>query len=107
MAYEDKRIKMQEQELEYRRNFKWHSIPYSDITNAYLRIEEVKGRLCCSVANFDMYFLVLKRSTGELIKIEASSQEKVKQMLEELKKRNPQTEIGYKKPGEKEQEEEN
>lgn len=94
---EDKKIKLGEQELTYRRGFKWHTLPYEEITHAYLRIEEVKGRLCCSVANFDMHFLMLKTSAGELLKLEASSQEIVKRMLDELKEKNPNVSIGFKK----------
>lgn len=95
---EDKRIKFGDQELTYKRGFKWFSLPYAEITNAYLRIEEVKGKLCCSVANFDMYFLMLKTTSEDLIKIEASSQDIVKRMLEELKQKNEKISIGFKKP---------
>lgn len=98
MNMEDKRIKLEEQALSYRRNLKWHTLPYTEITQAYLRIEEVKGKLCCSVANFDMYFLMLKTKSDELIKIEASSQDIVKQMLDGLKQKNENIEIGFKKP---------
>ena len=94
---EDKRIKLNEQELSYRRNLKWHTLPYTEITQAYLRIEEVKGKLCCSVANFDMYFLMLKTKSDELIKIEARSQDIVKQILDELKQKNPNIKIGFNK----------
>lgn len=94
---EDKKIKFGEQELTYKRGFKWHVLPYEEITHAYLRIEEVKGKLCCGVANFDMHFLMLKTSTGDLLKLEASSQEIVKRMLDELKEKNPNVSIGFKK----------
>ncbi|MCM1123131.1 MAG: hypothetical protein NC416_11155 [Eubacterium sp.] len=94
---EDKKIKLNEQELIYKKGFKWHPLLYSEITQAYLRIEEVNGRLCCGVASFDMYFLMIKTSSDELIKIEASSKEIVKEMLEELKQKNSTIEIGYKK----------
>jgi hypothetical protein len=93
---DDKRIRIKENALEYKKGFKWHALPYSDITQAYLRIEEVQGRLCCGVANFDMYFLMLKTRQDDLLKVEASSQEITKQMLEELKQKNPEIEIGYK-----------
>lgn len=95
---EDKRIKLGDRELTYKKGFKWFSLPYTEITNAYLRIEEVKGKLCCSVANFDMYFLMLKTTSEDLIKIEASSQEIVKRMLDELKSKNEKISIGFKKP---------
>lgn len=97
---EDKKIKFYEQELSYKKGLKWYSLPYEEIEHAYLRIEEIKGRLCCGVANFDLYFLVLKTRSGKLVKAEAGSQETVKEMLEELKKKNDKIEIGFKKPEE-------
>lgn len=49
---EDKKIKLLEQEVEYKKGLKWYKLPYSDIKQAYLRVEEVNGKLCCGVANF-------------------------------------------------------
>lgn len=95
---EDKRIRLRENDIEYKKGFKWHTLPYADIRQAYLRIEEVNGRLCCGVASFDMFFLMLRTTGDELLKIEAASKEIVKQMLEEIKKKNEKTQIGYKKP---------
>ena len=94
---EDKRIKLQEQEVEYKKGLKWYTLPYTDIVQAYLRVEEVNGKLCCGVASFDMFFLMMKTREEELIKVEATSKEIVKEMLEVLKEKNPGIEIGYKK----------
>ena len=94
---EDKKIRLKDQELEYRKGFKWKTIPYDEIVQAYLRIEEVNGRLCCGVANFDMHFLMLKTRSDGLIKIEAASKDVVKGLLEQLKQKNPAIEIGFKK----------
>ena len=94
---EDKKIKLQEQQIEYKKGLKWYSLPYEDIKQAYLRIEEVNGRLCCGVANFDMHFLVLITKEGKDIKVEASSEKIVKEMLSVLKEKNPEMEIGFKK----------
>lgn len=94
---ETQKIKLEESQLVYKKGFKWHAVPYSSITNAYMRIEEVNGRLCCGVASFDMHFLILKTESG-LLKIELESKEIVKAMLEKLHSRNPQIEIGYHKP---------
>ena len=60
-------------------------------------MEEVNGKLCCGVASFDMFFLMMKTKEEELIKVEATSKEIVKEMLEVLKEKNPEIEIGYKK----------
>lgn len=94
---EDKKIHLRDNDIEYKKGFKWHIISYDELKQAYLRVEEVNGRLCCGVASFDMFFLMLKTKAEELIKIEASSRDIVKQMLEEIRKKNEDIEIGYKK----------
>lgn len=99
---ETQKIKLEGSQLVYKKGCKWHTVPYSSITNAYMRIEEVNGRLCCGVASFDMHFLMLK-TEAELIKIELESKEIVKAMLDELHSRNPQIEIGYHKPEKKQE----
>ena len=93
---EDKKIKLNEQNLEYRKGFKWIALSYEEVEKAYLRIEEVNGTLCCGRANFDMYFLMLRLKGGELLKLECTSKESVKEMLELLKEKNAMIEIGYK-----------
>lgn len=94
---EDKKIKLGEERLEYKKGFKWYMLPYSEISHAFLRIEEVNGKLCCGVASFDMYFLMLNTKKGEEIRIEVSSRESAKEMLAVIEKKNPEAEIGYKK----------
>lgn len=93
---EDKKIKLYEHNMEYRKGFKWAELSYEEIEKAYLRIEEVNGTLCCGRANFDMYFLMLQLKGGELLKLECTSKESVKEMLEALKQKNDRIEIGYK-----------
>lgn len=94
---EDKKIRLQDSEIAYKKGFKWYTLPYESVKQAYLRVEEVNGRLCCGVASFDMFFLMLKTVEDELIKVEATSKEIVKKMLEEIKKKNDGIEIGYRK----------
>ena len=93
---EDKKIKLNEENLEYKKGFKWIALSYEEVEKAYLPIEEVNGTLCCGRANFDMYFLMLRLKGGELLKLECTSKESVKDMLEVLKQKNDQIEIGYK-----------
>lgn len=93
----NQKVVLQEKELEYKKGLKWHKLSYPKISKAYLRIEEVKGRLCCGVANFDLYFLMLQTKEGELLKLEIPSKEVAKEMLEELETKNPAIEVGYKK----------
>lgn len=100
MKVEDKKIRLEEQSLSYKKGLKWHTLSYESISNAYLRIEEVNGRLCCGVASFDMHFLMLKTTSGDLVKIECSSKDNVKKILDELALKNSGTiniVIGYNK----------
>ena len=62
-----------------------------------MRVEEVNGKMCCGVANFDMHFLMLKTRAGELVKIGVLPCAQVKEMLERLRMANAQIEIGYRK----------
>ena len=94
---EDKKIHLRDSVIEYKKAFKWYTLPYEAIRQAYLRIEEVNGRLCCAVASFDMFFLVLRTTEDELIKVEATSKDIVKQILEEIRKKNEKVKIGYRK----------
>lgn len=92
---EDKKIRLLDDHIEYKKSFKWHILLYESVKQAYLRVEEVNGRLCCGVASFDMFFLMIKTADDELLKIEAASKDIVKQMLEEIKKKNDKVQIGY------------
>ena len=51
----DKRIRFTDQSIEYKKGFKWLSLPYTEICQAYMRIEEVNSKMCCGTANFDMH----------------------------------------------------
>lgn len=93
----DKRIRFTDRAVEYKKGFKWLSLPYADIAQAYMRIEEVNSKMCCGTANFDMHFLMLKTQSDELFKIPVTSKALIKQMLESLRTINPEIEIGYKK----------
>ena len=101
---EDKKVRLLDNYIEYKKGFKWHTLPYESVKQAYLRVEEVNGRLCCGVASFDMFFLMIKTADDTLFKIEATSKDIVKQMLEEIKKKNDKAEIGYYKEKEAQKE---
>ena len=93
----DKKVHITDQTVEYKKGFKWLSLPCTEIIQAYMRIEEVNGKVCCGTANFDMHFLMLKTHSEELIKIPTSSRILTERMLESLRIISPHIEIGYKK----------
>lgn len=93
----DKKVHITDQTVEYKKGFKWLSLPYTEIIQAYMRIEEVNSKVCCGTANFDMHFLMLKTRSEELLKIPTSSRILTERMLESLRTINPDIKIGYKK----------
>lgn len=93
----DKKIRFTDSGVAYKKGFKWIDLPYTEIVQAYMRVEEVKSKMCCGTANFDMHFLMLKTQAGELVKIGVLACDQVKEMLEKLRAANGQIEIGYKK----------
>ena len=93
----DKRIRITDQSVEYKKGFKWLSLPHTEIIQAYMRIEEVNSKVCCGTANFDMHFLMLKTRSGELLKIPVTSRVLTERMLDSLRTITPNIEIGYKK----------
>lgn len=84
----DIRINMLENQIEYRIGFKKRTLLYSDIVQAYSRTEEVNCKAGCGVISYKTEFLYLKTQNGELAKIETSSTEKAKELLQFLGEKN-------------------
>ncbi|MDR1801500.1 MAG: hypothetical protein LBQ95_06660 [Lachnospiraceae bacterium] len=83
--------------LEVRRGFKWKSYPYDAIKHAYLRIEEVKARMCCATMNLDPVFLMLRTKDDALLKVNIDFRDKGEEILAAIREKNPKAEIGYHK----------
>ena len=73
-------------------------LPYSEIVRAYLRQEEVTAKMCCGRANFDRFFVMAQGQDGTLHKLEVPTRQAADQALAHIAARNPNTEIGYRKP---------
>lgn len=73
-------------------------LPLDQAERAWLRQEEVKAKLCCGVANFDQFFLMIQDRNGTLHKGEVRSGEAGKEALSLLSLRNPDIQIGYYPP---------
>lgn len=70
-------------------------LPISQIRHAYLRIEEVKARVCCGIANFDQTYLMILGADDKLRKYLVSDKEAGQQALDHIAALNPETKIGY------------
>ncbi|NBI08436.1 hypothetical protein D1641_00170 [Colidextribacter sp. OB.20] len=75
-------------------------LPYSRITRAWLRQEEVKARLCCGTANFDQFYLVMACADGQERRGQVEDKASGQRCLDHIAVRNPEVKIGYVKPAE-------
>lgn len=73
-------------------------LPYSQITRAWLRQEEVKAKLCCGTANFDQFFLVMACADGRERRWHIPGKAEGQQCLDHITAKNPDVKIGYVKP---------
>ena len=73
-------------------------LPLDQAEHAWVRQEEVKAKLCCGVANFDQFFLMIKDRSGTVHKGEIRSKEVGKEALSLLSLRQPSIQIGYYPP---------
>ena len=70
-------------------------LPIDRVEHAWLRQEEVKAKLCCGVANFDQFYLMIRDRDGTLHRGEVRSLEVGKEALSLLSLRNPDIRIGH------------
>ncbi len=75
-------------------------LPYSQITRAWLRQEEVKARMCCTTANFDQFHLVMACADGQERRGQVLDKPTGQQCLDHIAAQNPSVKIGYVKPAE-------
>jgi len=72
-------------------------LPYSQISKAWLRIEEVIAKVCCGRANFDQIFLVMESADGRTLRAQMDTRAQADAGLALLTDRNPHIRVGYRK----------
>lgn len=70
-------------------------LPYSQISKAWLRVEEVIAKVCCGRANFDQVFLVIEDADGQIRRAQMDTRSQGDAGLAHLTARNPDIRIGY------------
>ena len=72
-------------------------IPFSYIDNAFKRINEVNGRLCCGNASFYYYRLVLAHDGKEFIDYLTENEKTIDDALRAIASADGRIKIGYEK----------
>ena len=79
----------------FRDGFKIKYVPYSALERAFIRIQEVNGRMCCGRAVFAYYRLVLVVNGKEWGDIMSEDEKAMDDALAEIAQRSPATAIGF------------
>ncbi|MPM54995.1 hypothetical protein SDC9_101780 [bioreactor metagenome] len=82
----------------YRDGLKKRCIPFTDIDQAFMRIEPVPTRCCCCKLDFEIYRLVVCSQGKELADIRTEDEGMVDKALAFLKNHSPKIKLGYTKP---------
>ena len=79
----------------YRDGFRTKFVPYPSLERAFIRVQEVNGRLCCGRATFAYYRLVLVVSGKEWGDIMSEDEKAMDDALAAIARRSPSTAIGF------------
>lgn len=79
----------------YREGFKLCCFPFSYMERAFIRIQEVNGRMCCGNAVFAYYRLVLVHAGKETADVISEKEEAMDRALARIGRNAPQVAIGF------------
>ena len=79
----------------YRDGFKIKYVPYSALERAFIRIQEVNGRLCCGKAVFAYFRLILVVNGREWGDVISEDEKAMDEALAAIAQRSPATAIGF------------
>ncbi|MBR0208591.1 MAG: hypothetical protein IJQ43_06830 [Oscillospiraceae bacterium] len=79
----------------YRDGFRIKYVPYSALERAFIRVQEVNGRLCCGKAVFAYFRLVLVVGGREWGDVISEDEKAMDDALAAIARRSPATAIGF------------
>ena len=79
----------------YRDGFKTKFVPYTELERAFIRVQEVNGRLCCGRAVFAYFRLILVVKGKEWGDVMSEDEKAMDDALAAIAQRSPSTAIGF------------
>ena len=79
----------------YRDGFKTKYVPYPMLERAFIRVQEVNGRMCCGKAVFHYFRLVIVVGGKEWGDVISEDEKATDDALAEIANRSPSTAIGF------------
>jgi len=92
------RVKLGQSYIFWKKGLKWNAIAIKDVERAFRRVEEVKTKVCCGPANFDIerLILVLKNQETLDIRIGDGTKREAEELYANLKEQHPELQYGKK-----------
>ncbi|MCD7746610.1 MAG: hypothetical protein LUI13_15240 [Lachnospiraceae bacterium] len=88
-------VRLGERTFYFRKARRVYYIPYHRIRSCFRRVMIVPAKLCCGQGGLPVENLVICGDEGELAQIQIPGERAGKALLEELKNRAPDAEIGF------------
>ncbi len=79
----------------YRDGFRIRCVPYAFIDRVFIRIQEVRGRMCCGQTTFAYFRLVFVKDGKELGDVISESEEAMDAALAKIGELAPQVATGF------------
>ena len=79
----------------YRDGFRFKYVPYPALERAFIRVQEVNGRLCCGTANFEYYRLVFVSGGQEIADVMSEKEKEMDAALACIHEAAPAIAIGF------------
>ena len=78
----------------YREGLRTRFVPYSDMDQAFIRVHEVNGRMCCGNAVFHYFRMVFVRNGKEFADMISEKETAMDEALAAIARKAPQVAIG-------------
>lgn len=90
------KVKLGENTIFWKKGLRWYGVKIEQVERIYRRVEEVKSKLCCGSANFDIQKLMLQlKGGGELAVLISEGDVKAAESLYKLlQEKHPQLQYG-------------
>jgi len=86
-------IRLGEKALFFRKHFKIFYVSYNELTRCFRRVLSVPAKLCCGKGEFVIENLVIYTGETEAAQIQLPGTKAARILIEELKKKSPDTEF--------------
>ena len=90
------RVKLGENHIFWKKGLKWSVIDIACVDRVFRRVEEVKTKVCCGPANFDIQKLVLVLKDGENVEIRIGdgTKREAEELFAKLQQIHPELKYG-------------